>query len=323
MGCIVNGKLNQKGGIMSLIIAYIGTKGCVFIGDKRRIGYFGDKTKREELEGELYSGGLKSDAELIQRAEELGITLKITDDACKVRSIRDVLVGEVSQKSPFETKRRRIYGTTNGYQIIELVGSDISKAETGQTSIIVFGNKITKKMANEMIKQRWKSKTTLKDVGEIFKEVMEEIAEKTPSVGSSYDFFIKTPQMDKKEAQELLRDTVIRDVKLLQKWRQKLRQDMLEKAQTIQMASKILNEGEIGRVVNIEENCLEIILGKDVQAFDANWNLLAKPSEKILMYAENPSDVVQGDLAVIENENLCLKRNKSGLRCDVILCKVD
>jgi hypothetical protein len=204
-----------------------------------------------------------------------------------------------------------------------LVGSDISKAETGQTSIIVFGNKITKKMANEMIKQRWKSKTTLKDVGEIFKEVMEEIAEKTPSVGSSYDFFIKTPQMDKKEAQELLRDTVIRDVKLLQKWRQKLRQDMLEKAQTIQMASKILNEGEIGRVVNIEENCLEIILGKDVQAFDANWNLLAKPSEKILMYAENPSDVVQGDLAVIENENLCLKRNKSGLRCDVILCKVD
>lgn len=308
---------------MSLIIAYIGTKGCVFIGDKRRIGYFGDKSKREELEDELYSGQITSDKELTQRAKELGITLKITDDATKVRSIGNILVGEVSTKSPFETKRRRIYGITNGYQIIEILGSDISKVETGQTSIIVFGNKITKKMANDILQARWNPKTTLKDISELFKEVMGEIAEKTPSIGSSYDIFIKTPQMDKKEAQKVLRENVLRDVKLLQKWREKLRQDMLEKAETIKMATKILNEGEIGRVVNIDGDHLEIVLGKDVQAYDVNWNLLAKPGEKVLMYAEDSSDVVHGDLAVIENENLCLKRNKSALRCDVILCKTD
>ena len=29
--------------IMSLIIAYIGKKGCVMAADKRKIGYFGDK----------------------------------------------------------------------------------------------------------------------------------------------------------------------------------------------------------------------------------------------------------------------------------------
>ena len=34
---------------MSLIIAYIGKKGCVMAADKRKIGYFGDK-KNSELE---------------------------------------------------------------------------------------------------------------------------------------------------------------------------------------------------------------------------------------------------------------------------------
>ena len=32
-----------KGNYMSLIIAYIGKKGCVMAADKRKIGYFGDK----------------------------------------------------------------------------------------------------------------------------------------------------------------------------------------------------------------------------------------------------------------------------------------
>ena len=33
-------------------------------------------------------------------------------------------------------------------------------------------------------------------------------------------------------------------------------------------------------------------------------------------------EVVVGDVVVIEDENLCLKRTKSILRCDVILCKI-
>ena len=37
---------------MSLIIAYIGKKGCVMTGDKRKIGYFGDKDRLEELESD-------------------------------------------------------------------------------------------------------------------------------------------------------------------------------------------------------------------------------------------------------------------------------
>ncbi|MDP3035535.1 MAG: DUF2121 domain-containing protein, partial [Methanobacteriaceae archaeon] len=129
--------------------------------------------------------------------------------------------------------------------------------------------------------------------------------------------------LDKKEAQKLLRETILRDVKLLKKWREKLQNDLLEKAESIKLASNILTEGEIGRVVSIDEEMLEIILGKNVRAFDNRWKPLALPGEKVLMYSDEPKDVLVGDVAVIENENLCLKRNNSALRCDVILCKTE
>ena len=48
---------------MSLIIAYIGKKGCVMASDKRRIGYFGNKEQLNALESELYSGKIKTDEE--------------------------------------------------------------------------------------------------------------------------------------------------------------------------------------------------------------------------------------------------------------------
>ena len=38
------------GDIMSLIIAYVGKKGCVMASDKRKIGYFGDKQNLKTLE---------------------------------------------------------------------------------------------------------------------------------------------------------------------------------------------------------------------------------------------------------------------------------
>ncbi len=44
---------------MSLIITYIGRKGCVIAGDKRRIGFYGPEQAREKLEEELYSGQIK------------------------------------------------------------------------------------------------------------------------------------------------------------------------------------------------------------------------------------------------------------------------
>lgn len=306
---------------MSLIISYIGSNGCVIAGDKRRIGFFGDKDKREKLEEYLYSGAIRTDEELVKVAGEMGITLKISDDAEKVRSIDDVVVGEVRFKTPFETKRKRIYGTTNGYTIVELLGSEIKKAENGDSSIIVFGNKLTKQIANETVKKHWKSKASLENVSSVFKKVMEEVSGKTPSVSREYDIILKHSNLDKKGAKKHLREILIKDVKELQKWREDLRKQQIASTKSIEMASKIINEGEIGKVKSIEGSKIGILLNEGIQALDMEWNVVAGSGNMIEMNTDDPSSVEMGDIAVIENENLCIRRTKTNITCDVILCR--
>ena len=125
---------------MSLIIAYIGKKGCVMAADKRKVGYFGDKENLKTLEDELYNGIINSDEAFMTRAKELGISIKITDGASKLKIVGNCVRGEVSTKGTFETKRRRIYGTTNGYQLVNLLGSEVSSRQAGETGIVIFGN---------------------------------------------------------------------------------------------------------------------------------------------------------------------------------------
>jgi hypothetical protein len=138
---------------MSLIITYIGSKGCVIVGDKRRIGFYGPSESRERFEEQFYSGKIKTEEELIKKADEHGITLKISDDAEKVREMGDVLIGEVRSRTTHETKRKRIYATSGAYSMIELLGSDIKTMKSGGSSIIVFGNKYTQEIAENSIKK--------------------------------------------------------------------------------------------------------------------------------------------------------------------------
>lgn len=308
---------------MSLIICYTGSRGSVIIGDRRRIGFFGDEKNREMLEEEMYSGSIKNRESLLKRAGELGVTLKITDEAEKVRAIGEVVMGEVSFKSPQETKRKRIYATTGSFSIVELLGSTIKKIENGDSSIVVFGNKFTKETANKILKKHWKKKTTLKEVGEIFKLVMGEVARKTPSVSQEYNLIIKHPSLDNKQSRELLRTTIIQDVKDLEKWRSELKEQMINAAKSIQMSTKILENGEVGRVKRVEGDTVEIVLSKGVEALDMEWNIKAKPGEVISMEIDGGEKVSAGDVAVVENENLRIARTKSSLKCDVILCKAD
>ena len=76
---------------MSLIIAYMGKKGCVMAADKRKVAYFGDKNELDILEGELYGGTIQSDDEFLKRAEELNVAIKITDGASKLLAIGDMM----------------------------------------------------------------------------------------------------------------------------------------------------------------------------------------------------------------------------------------
>lgn len=304
-------------------MTYVGSKGCVMVGDKRSIGFLGDERQRELLEEELYSGEIKTEKELLQKAGQLHLKLNISDDGEKIRNIGDVLVGEVKQRTPFETKRKRIYATTNGYHLVELSGSRIQKVQSGKSSIVVFGNKISKEMANKAIESHWKSKINLKGIEEIFINVMEDVAAATPSVSPQYDISMTHPQIDHNKAMELIRNTIIKDVKELEAWRAQLREEMLKKSRYIQMASRIINQGEVGRVKKLEGDKVEVIISKGVEALDLNWKVLAREGDIINMKMDQPTPLSQGDKVVIENENLCIKKNKTGLNCDLILCQAE
>ena len=306
---------------MSLIIAYVGKKGCVMASDKRKIGYFGDKQNLATLEDELYKGTIDNDEDFLKRAKELGISIKITDDANKLKIVGNTICGEVSSKGTFETRRRRIYGTTNGYQIVELLGSDTKSRQAGESGLIVFGNEYAKLRAQALIKKNWKSSQSLRYMGEIFEGIIKEVASNTPTVGNNVDVLMQQPKFDKSAAQKHLNISIDHDIKVLTKFRQELTEKLVQQNIQIEMANKIINDGEIGKVVQIDGNMLFVQLNKNTQAVDGNWKQLAAPGQNVLMFTES-DDVKIGDKVVINNEDLCLKKDNSPLKCDIILCSL-
>ena len=87
------------------------------------------------------------------------------------------------------------------------------------------------------------------------------------------------------------------------------------------MANKIIDKGEIGKVVSIEDNMIQVELNDKTQAMNGDWKQLAAPGEKVLMFSTS-DDIKLGDKVIIDNEILCLKKNKSPLSCDIILCSL-
>jgi hypothetical protein len=308
---------------MSLIITYIGNKGCIVAGDKRRISFFGPADAREKLEEELYTGKIKTKEELVKKSEEHSISLKISDDANKIYEIGEVIVGEVRSRSTHETRRKRIYAVAGAYSMVELLGSDIETMKSGGSSIVVFGNKFTQDLAQKTIKKYWKANIKLIDVEKILEIVMNDVADKTPSVSREYDMIMKYSSVDQKVAKELIRNTVLEDIRELKNYRNQLMENNVQTSQNIKMATKIIIEGNIGTVVSVNGNEIDIMLDEGVEALDTKWNPVAKPSETIKMTAENSENISRGDSAVIERENLCIKRTSEGLNCEYILCKSD
>ena len=307
-------------------MAYAGPKGCVMAGDKRRIAFFGDKTNREKLEEQLYNGSIKNDDDLYKIAKGLGLTLKITDDNSKIDKVKgsEVLVGEVKTSGTSKTQRKRVYATTNGYQIVELLGSEIVDTKSGHGSVVVFGNKKTQEMAESFIQKEWNSKFKTKDISNLFEKILTEIAKVNPSVSKQYDILIKSPKLDKKESQKLLRETVVRDVKILSKWREKIHNELLETAESIKLAQNILSNGEVGRIIKIEGNNLQIILGNNVCAYDIKWKPIAKSGDYITMTSKYVNNISIGDLVVIENEIIQIKNKKDvTLESELIVCKTN
>ncbi len=91
---------------MSLIIALAGSREAVIGGDRRCITFLGGCP---ELEDELYSGRIRNDRELLAKAKALKATLQVSDGKDKVWRRGDLLVGEVTEISSQQERRRRIY----------------------------------------------------------------------------------------------------------------------------------------------------------------------------------------------------------------------
>ncbi|MDR0912452.1 MAG: DUF2121 domain-containing protein [Methanobrevibacter sp.] len=307
---------------MSLIIAYVGKKGCVMAGDKRRISYFGDKEDINSLEEKLYSGNISTNEELKKIAKSLNVSIQISDNESKLKVLDNAIVAEVSTKSTKVAKRKRVYGTTNGYKIIELEGTEIIKDDEGESAIIVFGNKITKSLANELLKTEFKTNISLKYMGEIFTKILNKIAIKTPSISTEVDVLIKNPKFSKNDASTYLNKLIKMDVKLLTKFRDKLTENIVKTSKEIKLAEKIINEGEVGLVSNVDDKMIFVDLNKNVQAYNTKWELVLKSGENALMMLNDDKDIKIGDKVVIENETLCIKRNKAILNTELILMYV-
>ena len=158
-------------------------------------------------------------------------------------------------------------------------------------------------------------------MGEIFQKILEEVAFKTPTVGKKVDVLIQQPKFNESEAQKHLNITIDHDIKVLTKFRQELTEQIVQQQIAIDMANKIISKGDVGKVVNVDDNMVFVQLDKNVQAMDGNWKQLAAPGQNVLMFTDG-NNVKIGDKVVIENEDLCLKKDKSPLKCDVILCSL-
>ncbi|MHC1631994.1 MAG: MJ0548 connectase family domain-containing protein [Methanotrichaceae archaeon] len=129
---------------MSLVVAFAGKTKAIVGGDRRSIIFF---NKVESLEEELYSGQIKTDEDLISRAEELNAKIQISDRREKVWRDGDVLVGEVTEYSLESQKRRRIYVIPGSYLLAEISGSQAVVTNKGKSALIVLGNRITRDLA--------------------------------------------------------------------------------------------------------------------------------------------------------------------------------
>lgn len=176
---------------MSLVIAFVGSKGAVMAGDMREIFFRGDETAVLALEKELYGGGIVTDGDLYGRAEALGVGIVVRDRREKVREQDGVLVGEVREMMGRTVRARRLYATAGRYAFAEFEGPCGRVTGKGKGStFVVLGNRIAQEIALAAIREGWKDGGT-EDAVRVIVLAMTRAAAKTASV-SKWFVLIRT-----------------------------------------------------------------------------------------------------------------------------------
>jgi len=188
---------------MSLVIALAASREAVIGADRRAIAFLGPCP---ELEEELYSGQIKNDLELADRARELCATLQIFDGREKVWRRGDLLVGEVTEISAKLSRRRRIYLAPGASLQVDITSSGgavtdadndgdydeaacICKEASGEARIrswsgvgcTVFGNRFTQTLAYEEVGRAGGRVNEA-----LIKSILEKAGEKTASVSRKH-----------------------------------------------------------------------------------------------------------------------------------------
>jgi hypothetical protein len=162
-----------------LVIALATGKEALMAGDRRSIAFFGSCP---ELEEELYSGNIQNEQELLARAKALKTTLQISDGRQKVWRKGDLLVGEVTEISPFRMRRRRVYAAPGAYLLVDIIEGRGEIRGEGSSGLVILGNRFAQRLSKERVQ---------KAGGRIDKELLQAIFEEaggsTPSVSREYD----------------------------------------------------------------------------------------------------------------------------------------
>ena len=291
---------------MSIVVGYYGNNGAVIGGDKRNIIFRGDPKKREELEKKLYSGEIKDEEELKRIAEELGVKVYIEDERVKVKKIDNTLVGEVRSIGA-DSRRRRMYLTKGMCAIVDILNDDIvNKSIKKGSGIIIFGNKHLKEMVSKELKKYMYdfNRMSIEEV----KEVIEDILRKCcGGPTSSKDFDILYTDKREKDLEKVIE----KDLEELRRYREELRQKMIDFGKVMAIVDKIENNGEVGVIKNGK-----LVLNEDHLAIDKIC-----PNPKIFKEIEVEGDFEEGDIVVIENGTMKVKGKDAILKTNYIICR--
>jgi hypothetical protein len=171
---------------MSLVIGFSGTSGAAVGGDMREVLFWGKDSLTGELERELYSGRIRNDGELAQRAADLGVRLSIRDTKVKIREQEGVLIGEVSESDGGVVRKRRLYITAGEYAIADIRDNHFElRARESRSSFVVLGNEVTKRIANEAIRAGWRE-GTFEEAIRVIITALDTAASETASVSKNH-----------------------------------------------------------------------------------------------------------------------------------------
>ncbi|WP_423791908.1 DUF2121 domain-containing protein [Methanocaldococcus indicus] len=291
---------------MTLIICYYGANGSVIAGDKRQIFFRGNEEKRKILEEKLYSGEIKSEEELYKLAEELGIKVIIEDNREKVWRVNDkVIAGEVRSLG-IDAKRRRVYSTKNKCCILEILNDEITNEIYKEGfGLIVFGNKYLKEKVSEELKNKAKlfPMMNLKEIENIIKEFYNKY-NWHPTLSKDVDIL----SVDKEEKN--FKEVIKKDVEKLFKYREELRQKLIDFGKVMTIINKIVRNGEVGYIKDGK-----LHLYDDFIAIDK-----ISPDAKKYKVIEVDGDIKDGDIIVIENGEMKVKNTDKKVMTNYTIC---